>query len=190
MCRTVRKKFPGCKHIVSLACIGIRGNPFGGDLSNPSGVRSAMVNRDPRHHALFGACYAIAWVAAMLGLPPATRPDAVALSELVGDHGAIADDGKLLPIGHVLQVLFRGSGALLVPVQVGVPPPHIRAPTPSKRGCLALTTTSVSSGAIQRCLLLRVATQVSMFTVFYCFFFFFWGGGGSSCVLRVIPGGW
>ena len=180
MCRTVRKHFPGCKHIVSLACIGIRGNPFGGDLSNPSGVRSAMVNRDPRHHALFGACYAIAWVAAMLGLPPATRPDAVALSELVGDHGAIADDGELLPIGHALGVLFRGSGAQLVPVQVGVPPPHIRAPHPLQA--------RVSCSYNHK----RVVPRDAAFSVafallhkFRCLLSF----AGSSCVLRV-PGGW
>jgi hypothetical protein len=109
---------------IGPSAIGCRANPYGKSVTpNPNDERLSLVKADPRQRGLFGAAWALGYVAS---LAP-TGVDAVSFGAPTGPLGIIhrAADGKtpyydalgdaaVYPAYHVVAGLTRGAGAPLV----------------------------------------------------------------------------
>jgi hypothetical protein len=107
---------------IGPSTIAMRQNPYGSATKdNPSLQRVAMANRDPRHAALFGAAWALAYAARVAP----TGLDQLVLSSLAGSFGLVAGvgepvaEGAKRPLFHVMQALSRLAGAAYMPVETG-----------------------------------------------------------------------
>ena len=102
---------------LGLSCIPMRQNPYGSrTLDNPDGRRLCMAATDPRHHARFGAAFALGYLAAVapFGLL-AWTPAAGA-----GPRG-VDVDGELSPLGRLLAELAPAAGRPVRAVRVDDP---------------------------------------------------------------------
>ena len=90
--------------------LGLRENPYGSTVAdNPELRRVPMARSDPRHRALFGAAWTLAYlaIAAREGIAALTAADGA------GDLGVVERRGRehvIRPIAHVLRGLARGHG--------------------------------------------------------------------------------
>jgi D-apionolactonase len=102
---------PRCLYRLGPSGIGARNNAYGaGTAPNPALRRVTMAGRDPRHFALFGAVWTLAYLAAAA----AEAIDQVILADVAGDFGvAAAGNGTLTyhPLYHVLRAVSRGGAA-------------------------------------------------------------------------------
>jgi D-apionolactonase len=100
-----------CLYRLGPSGIGARNNPYGeGTALNPSLRRVTMARRDPRHFALFGAV----WTLAYLAVAAAEAIDQVILADVAGDFGVVAAGNESLtyhPLYHVLRAVSRGGAA-------------------------------------------------------------------------------
>ena len=106
--RSVRAIYGNKPYHIGPSTIAMRQNPYGGATkSNPDLSRIPMANRDPRHHGLFAAAWAVGYVARCI----AAEPKMLTLSALAGDFGLIAGAGEPMPEGgmrplfHVVKCL-------------------------------------------------------------------------------------
>ena len=114
--RSVQKICGSKPYCIGPSAIGMRENPYGASVAeNPQQRRMTMVRRDPRHSALFGAAWSLAYVAvaAKYGL------EMVTLAHGVGDFGVINDDGSIRPLFHVLRGLALARDAILLKLETG-----------------------------------------------------------------------
>ena len=114
--RSVQKICGSTPYRIGPSAIGMRENPYGASVAeNPQQRRITMVRRDPRHSALFGAAWSLAYIAiaAKNGL------EMVTLAHGVGDFGVINDDGSIRPLSHVLRGLALAHDAILLKLQTG-----------------------------------------------------------------------
>ena len=113
---SARHLAPRCLYRLGPSGIGARDNPYGeGTASNASLRRMTMTRRDPRHFALFGAI----WTLAYLAVAAAEAIEQVILADVAGDFGVVATGNGTLtyhPLYHVLRAVGRGGGARLEPV--------------------------------------------------------------------------
>ncbi|MDX3926452.1 MAG: hypothetical protein QHC90_11705 [Shinella sp.] len=112
--RSVRATYGGKPYRIGPSTIAMRQNPYGSATKdNPSAKRIAMANTDPRHNALFGAAWTLAYAATVAdaGL------DVLTLSTLAGPFGLVAEkaepvtEGRPRPLFYVLEWLGELSGA-------------------------------------------------------------------------------
>ncbi|NVD42046.1 hypothetical protein HT585_24575 [Ensifer sp. HO-A22] len=122
--RSVRAIYGDRPYRIGPSTIAMRQNPYGSATKdNPLGRRIAMANRDPRHNALFGAAWTLAYAAtvAEAGL------EVLTLSTLCGPFGLIAAAGEPVaeggkrPLFHVLKWLAELSGHTCVSVETSAP---------------------------------------------------------------------
>jgi len=105
---------PGKSLHVGPSSIGLRGNPYGAATAdNPSRLRIAMAEDDPRQQGLFAAAWTVGYAAAIAGTPVAT----LALNHLAGPQG-VAGGGRLHPVFHVMDALCRAGGKPRVPLAI------------------------------------------------------------------------
>jgi D-apionolactonase len=108
---SARRLAPRCIYRLGPSGIGARNNPYGeGTAANPSLRRVTMARRDPRHFALFGAV----WTLAYLAVAAAEAIDQVILADVTGDFGVVATGNDRLtyhPLYHVLRAVSRGGAA-------------------------------------------------------------------------------
>ncbi|RDL48863.1 hypothetical protein BLJAPNOD_04322 [Ensifer sp. M14] len=118
--RSVRAIYGDRPYRIGPSTIAMRQNPYGSATKdNPLGRRIAMANRDPRHNALFGVAWTLAYAAtvAEAGL------EVLTLSTLCGPFGLIAaagepmEDGGKRPLFHVLKWLAELAGRAGVSVE-------------------------------------------------------------------------
>ncbi|MEO7337646.1 MAG: hypothetical protein ABIV63_13795 [Caldimonas sp.] len=108
---------------IGPSAIGIRENPYGSSVApNPDAERISLAKDDPRQRGLFGAAWALGYVASLapLGL------EAITFGAPTGPLGIIATrnprggaahrppHGAVFPACHVVAGLTRGAGAALV----------------------------------------------------------------------------
>ena len=116
--RSVAAIAPGKPYRLGPSAIALRTNPYGPSVAaNPENKRITMARRDPRHFALFGAAWSLAFAeqAALHGLAEIT------LSHGVGDFGVLTPLGAVTPLFHLVRGLARGAGSPFYPVETGVP---------------------------------------------------------------------
>lgn len=109
---------------IGPSTIAMRQNPYGSATKdNPAGKRIAMANRDPRHNALFGAAWTLAYAATVAE----ARFDLLTLSTLAGPFGLVAGEGEPVeagrprPLFHVLRWLGSLSGKAAISVVSSAP---------------------------------------------------------------------
>ena len=121
---------------IGPSVIASRDNPYGkGTLDNPANGRVCLTNKDPRQRGLFGASWALGYIAACAkgGL------EAVAIGAATGPFGFIhrsaehpqphfdsLEEPAVYPAFHVMAGLAKGCARQLVEVSVS-PPGHIAA---------------------------------------------------------------
>ena len=114
--RSTRKISGSIPYRIGPSAIGMRENPYGASVAENAGrSRSTMVRDDPRHRALFGAAWSLAYaaVAAKHGL------EMVTLAHGVGDFGVINNDASIRPLFHVLRGLALAQSAALLTIETG-----------------------------------------------------------------------
>jgi hypothetical protein len=117
--RSARAIYGDKPYRIGPSTIAMRQNPYGSATKdNLSGKRIAMANVDPRHNALFGAAWTLAYAATVAD----TGLDVLALSTLAGPFGLVAGEGEpatagqTRPLFSVLKWLgeLGGAGRLIV----------------------------------------------------------------------------
>lgn len=118
--RSVRAIYGEKPYRIGPSTIAMRQNPYGSATKeNLLGRRIAMANRDPRHNALFGAAWTLAYAATVAE----AGPEVLTLSTLCGPFGLIAAAGEPVkeggkrPLFHVLKWLAELSGRAGVAVE-------------------------------------------------------------------------
>jgi len=107
---------------LGLASIGMRTNPYGRDvMDNPTGVRLAMAQLDPRQMGLFGAAWMVGVAAATMG----SRIEFIALAAPYGPFGlaSTARGGGisvLNPAYHAFRALAGLSGRPRLAIELPV----------------------------------------------------------------------
>ncbi|MEY9200226.1 hypothetical protein ABIA16_005405 [Sinorhizobium fredii] len=111
--RSVRVIYGDKPYRIGPSTIAMRQNPYGSQTKdNPSGKRIAMANRDPRHNALFGAAWTLAYAATVAE----AEVEVLTLSTLAGPFGLVAGPGEPVkegsprPLFYVLRWLAELSG--------------------------------------------------------------------------------
>jgi len=122
--RSVRAIYGDKPYRIGPSTIAMRQNPYGSRTKdNPSGKRIAMANRDPRHNALFGAAWTLAYAATVAD----ADLEVLTLSTLAGPFGLVAGSGEPVkegqprPLFHVLRWLAELSGGSRIAVETAVP---------------------------------------------------------------------
>ncbi|OAP36773.1 hypothetical protein AU381_20075 [Sinorhizobium glycinis] len=122
--RSVRAIYGDKPYRIGPSTIAMRHNPYGSTTKdNPSGKRIAMANRDPRHNALFGAAWTLAYAATVAG----AELEVLTLSTLAGPFGLVAGagepvkEGQPRPLFHVLRWLSQLSGGRRIAVATSAP---------------------------------------------------------------------
>lgn len=112
--RSVRAIYPDKPYRIGPSTIAMRQNPYGAATKdNADLARIPMVNVDPRHNGDFGAAFALAYAATVVG----ARLELLTLSALTGPFGLIAGAneptlaGGMRPIGRVIGEIGRLAGA-------------------------------------------------------------------------------
>lgn len=128
---TARTIAGSARRRIGLAAIGVRSNPYGNDVARSEGhTRVAAVRNDARHHALFGAAFALGhlaqstdagvheWVPALttgdfglLGPSPSPQPRSTALLALLEPLSALA--------GQVAYTVLSSDPSRLLGLAVG-----------------------------------------------------------------------
>ncbi len=108
--RSTRRLMGNLPYRLGPSGLGPRENPYGPTVTdNPEFRRVPMARSDPRHRALFGA----AWTLAYLAIAGQEGIAAVTAADGAGDLGVVERrDGAhvIRPIAHVLRGLVRGHG--------------------------------------------------------------------------------
>jgi hypothetical protein len=103
---------PGLPRRIGLAAIGLRDNPSGATAVNPGRRRICMARDDPRHHARFGAAFAVAFAAtaARAGIASLT------LAAITGPQGLLKEKSAPTPLAEAFAALteFGGKPVTLV----------------------------------------------------------------------------
>lgn len=119
--RSVRRLAPGKPYRLGPSSIGMRDNPYGATpAANPDGVRIPMARRDPRHAALFGAAWTLAYAAKAID----EGVEALTLGHIAGDFGVAERSHEMLslyPLYHILRRLAHAAGTEAIRVDVGSP---------------------------------------------------------------------
>ncbi|MEY9325511.1 D-apionate lactonase [Sinorhizobium fredii] len=122
--RSVRAIYGDKPYRIGPSTIAMRQNPYGSQTKdNPSGKRIAMANRDPRHNALFGAAWTLAYAAAVAH----ADLEVLTLSTLAGPFGLVAGPGEPVkeghprPLFHVVRWLAALSGGRRIAVKTSAP---------------------------------------------------------------------
>ncbi|WP_085033206.1 D-apionate lactonase [Ensifer aridi] len=122
--RSVRAIFGRKPYRIGPSTIAMRQNPYGSATKdNALGKRIAMANRDPRHNALFGAAWTLAYAATVAG----AEPEVLTLSTLAGPFGLLAgagepaEAGRPRPLFHVLRWLAQLSDGERIAVDTSAP---------------------------------------------------------------------
>ncbi|WOS66240.1 D-apionate lactonase [Sinorhizobium fredii] len=122
--RSVRAMYGDRPYRIGPSTIAMRQNPYGSQTKdNPSGKRIAMANRDPRHNALFGAAWTLAYAATVAD----ADLEVLTLSTLAGPFGLVAGPGEPVkeghprPLFHVLRWLAELSGGRRIAVETAAP---------------------------------------------------------------------
>ncbi|YCI04888.1 hypothetical protein M1D34_24000 [Ensifer sp. D2-11] len=122
--RSVRAIYGAKPYRIGPSTIAMRQNPYGSATKdNPFGKRIAMAARDPRHNALFGAAWTLAYAATVAD----AEPELLTLSTLAGPFGLIAgtgepvDAGRTRPLYHVLNWLAQLSDSMRIAVETSAP---------------------------------------------------------------------
>lgn len=118
MALTVRAVWPGLGWRIGPLALAAARNPYGNaTVSNPLGRRLPLADRDPRHHAQFGA----AWCAAQAAVLAPLGVEVLGLLDSHGPSGPMCADrlareraGSLVPAWWVLCELARWRGRPLV----------------------------------------------------------------------------
>ena len=116
---SLRALAPDRPYRLGPATIGMRENPYAAAVAaNPQRLRLAGARRDPRHHARFGAAFALGIMAAAAS----ARVAVVTLADLVGDFGLLDAGQTPTPLAQLLTALApyagRPSRAIVVPAGV------------------------------------------------------------------------
>jgi hypothetical protein len=107
---------PGKSLHLGPSAIAMRHNPYGvATAANPKAERIAMAEDDPRQRGLFAAAWTVGYAAAVAG---AGGVATLALNHLAGPSGVLGEDGKVLPVFHVVAALCRAGGAELRPLEL------------------------------------------------------------------------
>jgi hypothetical protein len=122
--RSVRAIYGDKPYRIGPSTIAMRQNPYGSQTKdNPSGKRIAMANRDPRHNALFGAAWTLAYAATVAD----AELEVLTLSTLAGPFGLVAGAGEPVkegsprPLFHVLRWLAELSAGERIAVEISAP---------------------------------------------------------------------
>ncbi|PND24606.1 MULTISPECIES: hypothetical protein [Sinorhizobium] len=122
--RSVRAIYGAKPYRIGPSTIAMRQNPYGSATKdNPFGKRIAMAARDPRHNALFGAAWTLAYAATVAD----AEPELLTLSTLTGPFGLIAgagepvEAGRTRPLSHVLTWLAQLSDGMRIAVETSAP---------------------------------------------------------------------
>ncbi len=122
--RSVRAIYGDKPYRIGPSTIAMRQNPYGSHTKdNPSGKRIAMANRDPRHNALFGAAWTLAYAATVAD----AELEVLTLSTLAGPFGLVAGTGEPVkeglprPLFHVLRWLAELSAGRRIAVDTSAP---------------------------------------------------------------------
>ena len=123
--RSVRALAGDLPYRLGPSAIGMRYNPYGKDTeANLANIRIAFARQDPRHRGLFGAAFALGYLAraARSGI------DAVCFGALTGPFGLVhrrmEDDrpwfdaqpaGSVYPLYHVVLPIAEADGAAVLP---------------------------------------------------------------------------
>lgn len=111
---------------VGPSSIGARRSPIGGQPASDGSRRMALARRDPRTRGLYGAAWAVGYIAQFA----AAGARAVTLFELAGDAALVDETGVPTPAFHVLrrfgaprarETILANPGPEPLSVQVGVP---------------------------------------------------------------------
>ncbi|AFL50890.1 hypothetical protein USDA257_c23100 [Sinorhizobium fredii USDA 257] len=137
--RSVRAIYGDKPYRIGPSTIAMRQNPYGSRTKdNPLGKRIAMANRDPRHNALFGAAWTLAYAATVVE----AQPEVLTLSTLAGQFGLVAGPGEPVkeghprPLFHVLRWLAELSGGRRIAVDTPAPDRVVGLGTASGRATL------------------------------------------------------
>ena len=116
---SVRAICPDTAYRVGPSAIGMRRNAYGAaPATNPTGMRLAMAQSDPRQRGLFAAAWTAGYAAGMV----AADVEALALNHLAGPSGVLgaeASEGRVRPVFHVMRALCRSAGAPCVDLALG-----------------------------------------------------------------------
>lgn len=122
--RSVRAVYGTKPYRIGPSTIAMRQNPYGSATKeNPLGKRIAMANSDPRHNALFGAAWTLAYAASVAD----AEPEVLTLSTLAGPFGLVAGDGEPVepgrprPLFYVLRWLAQLSRGRRIAVATPAP---------------------------------------------------------------------
>ncbi|WP_027997955.1 D-apionate lactonase [Sinorhizobium arboris] len=122
--RSVRAIYGAKPYRIGPSTIAMRQNPYGNATKdNRLGKRIAMAAKDPRHNALFGAAWTLAYAAAVAD----AEPELLTLSTLAGSFGLIAGAGEPVgagrtrPLFHVLHWLTQLSDGARIAVETSAP---------------------------------------------------------------------
>ena len=116
---SLRALAPDRPYRLGPATIGMRENPYAAAVAaNPQRLRLAGARRDPRHHARFGAAFALGIMAAAAS----ARVAVVTLADLVGDFGLLDAGQTPTPLAQLLTALapYAGRPSRAVAVPAGV----------------------------------------------------------------------
>ena len=107
---------PGKSLHLGPSAIAMRHNPYGAaTAANPDHERIAMVEDDPRQRGLFAAAWTVGYAAVVAH---AGGVATLALNHLAGPAGVLGEDGRVLPVYHVMAMLCRASGRALRPLEL------------------------------------------------------------------------
>jgi hypothetical protein len=108
--QSTRRLMGSLPYRIGPSGLGLRENPYGPAVAdNPEHRRVPMARSDPRHRALFGA----AWTLAYLATAAREGVSVVTAADGTGDLGVVGrrDGGHAVyPVAHVLRGLARGHG--------------------------------------------------------------------------------
>lgn len=102
---------------IGPSSIGARRSPIGGQPASDGMRRLALARRDPRTSALFGAAWAVGYVAQFAR----ARVESITLFDLVGDAALLGPGGLTTPAFEVLRRLASASAHRPLGIPDGVP---------------------------------------------------------------------
>ena len=102
---------------IGPSSIGARSSPLGGQPTSDGTRRLALARRDPRTRGLYGAAWAVGYVAQF------ARPgvESITLFDLLGDAAVVNADGATTPAFEVLRRLGAPARRRAVTIPQGVP---------------------------------------------------------------------
>ena len=107
---------PGKSLHIGPSAIAMRHNPYGAATAdNPKAERIAMAADDPRQRGLFAAAWSVGYVAA---IAEAGGVATLALNHLAGPSGVLGENGRVLPVFHVMAALRGAGGAALLTLEL------------------------------------------------------------------------